>query len=132
MPFALLQVAESQLGELMATESTGQREGKQRPITFALQALTVGCLPEYMRLLAGQPVAEPPRKGFAATRTRTSPVTASFISCTLKPSHWNEQEGAAWNVFLGFSSPRLNTFMLIALFGTAIPCAADSTYHHTL
>ena len=28
LPFALLQVAESEIGELMATESTGQQEGK--------------------------------------------------------------------------------------------------------
>ena len=62
MPFALLQVAESQRGELMATESAGQQEGKQRPITFALQALAIWCLPECMRLLGGQPVAEPDAK----------------------------------------------------------------------
>jgi hypothetical protein len=36
MPFALLQVAEGQISELMATESTGQQECKQCPITFAL------------------------------------------------------------------------------------------------
>jgi hypothetical protein len=30
MPFALLRVAESQLGKFMPTESTGQQEGKQR------------------------------------------------------------------------------------------------------
>jgi hypothetical protein len=30
MPFTLLQVAESQLGEFMATESAGQQDGKQR------------------------------------------------------------------------------------------------------
>ena len=59
MPFALLQVAESQLGEFMATESTGQQEGKQRPITFALEPLAVWCLPERLPLLGGQPVAEP-------------------------------------------------------------------------
>jgi hypothetical protein len=39
MPFALLQVAESRLGEFMATESAGHQDGKQRPITFALQPL---------------------------------------------------------------------------------------------
>ena len=59
MPFALLQVAESQLGELVATESTGQQKGKQRPITFALQPLAVWCLPECLPLFGGQPVAEP-------------------------------------------------------------------------
>ena len=59
MPFALLQVAESQLGELMATNSAGQQEGKQRPITFALQPLAVWCLPECVPLFGGQPVAEP-------------------------------------------------------------------------
>jgi len=59
MPFALLQVAESQFRELMATESTGQQKGKQRAITFALQALAVWRLPECMRLFGGQPVAEP-------------------------------------------------------------------------
>jgi hypothetical protein len=45
MPFALLQVAESQLGELMATESAGQRDRKQRPLTFTLQPLPVLCQP---------------------------------------------------------------------------------------
>ncbi len=59
MPFALLQVAESQRGELMATESTGQKEGKQRPITFARQSLAVWRLSECMRLFGSQPVAEP-------------------------------------------------------------------------
>ena len=58
MTFALLQMAESQLGELVATESTGQQQGKQCPITFALELLAVGCLPECLRLFGGQPVAE--------------------------------------------------------------------------
>jgi hypothetical protein len=35
MPFTQLEVAESQLGELMTTESAGQQEGKRRPITFS-------------------------------------------------------------------------------------------------
>jgi hypothetical protein len=35
MPFTLLEVAESQFGELMTTESARQQEGKQRPITFS-------------------------------------------------------------------------------------------------
>ena len=52
MPFALLQVAESQLGKFMPTESTGQSEGKQRPITFALQPRAVRCLPECLPLPA--------------------------------------------------------------------------------
>jgi hypothetical protein len=58
MPFALLPVAESQLGKFMPTESTGQQEGKERPITFALQPLAVRCLPECLPL-CGQPVAQP-------------------------------------------------------------------------
>jgi hypothetical protein len=58
MPFALLQVAESQLGEFMPTESAGQQDGKQRAITFALQPLPVWRLPECLPLFRGQPVAE--------------------------------------------------------------------------
>ena len=58
MPFALLQVAEGQLRELVATESTGQQYGKQRPVAFALQPLAVWCLPECLPLFGGQPVAE--------------------------------------------------------------------------
>ena len=58
MPFALLHVAESQFGELMATESTCQQEGKQRPITFALDLLPVWCLPKCLPLFGGQPVTE--------------------------------------------------------------------------
>jgi hypothetical protein len=57
MPFALLQVAESQLGEFMPTEAAGQQDGRQRPITFALQSLPVWRLPECLRLFRGQPVA---------------------------------------------------------------------------
>lgn len=59
MPFALLQVIESQLGELVATESTCNQEGKQRPITFALEPLPVWCLPQSLPLFCRQPVAQP-------------------------------------------------------------------------
>ncbi len=58
MPFALLQVAESQPGELMATESARQQDGKQSPITFALQSLPVWRLPQCLPLGGGQPVAK--------------------------------------------------------------------------
>ena len=56
MPFALLQVAESQRGEFLPTESAGQQESKQRPITLALQPLLVWRLPECLRLFRSQPV----------------------------------------------------------------------------
>ena len=59
MPFALLEVADSQLGEFVATESTGQQYRKQCPITFALELLAVWCLPERLPLFGAQPVAEP-------------------------------------------------------------------------
>ena len=42
-----------------APESTGQQEGKQCPITFALELLAVWCLPECLPLFGGQPVAKP-------------------------------------------------------------------------
>jgi hypothetical protein len=54
IPFALPQVAESQFGRFMPTDSTGQQEGKQRPITFALQPLAVRCLPECLPLFVGK------------------------------------------------------------------------------
>src|ERR1039457_5206742 len=59
MPFALLYVVESQLGEFVATESTCKQEGKQCPITLALQPLAVWRLPKCLPLFGGQPVAEP-------------------------------------------------------------------------
>jgi hypothetical protein len=62
MPFTLLEVAEIQRGELMATKSTRQQEGKQGPITSSFQQLAIWCLPECMCLLGGQPVAEPDAK----------------------------------------------------------------------
>ena len=62
MPFTLLEVAEIQRGELMTTESARQQEGKQGPITSSFQQLAIGCLPECMRLLGTQPVAEPDPK----------------------------------------------------------------------
>jgi hypothetical protein len=62
MRLTLLEVADSQLGKLMTTESARQQEGKQRPITFSLQALAIWCLPECVRLFGGQPVAEPDAK----------------------------------------------------------------------
>ena len=39
MTFALLQMAEIQLRQLMAAESARQQNGKQRPITFALESV---------------------------------------------------------------------------------------------
>ena len=59
MLFALLKVADSQAGEFVATESTCKQEGKQRPITFALQPLLVWRLLTYLRLFGSQPVSEP-------------------------------------------------------------------------
>jgi hypothetical protein len=58
MPFTLLEVSESQRGELVATESTCQQQRKQRPITFPYQSLAIGCLPECSCLLGRQPVAQ--------------------------------------------------------------------------
>jgi hypothetical protein len=37
MPFALLQMVESQRGKLVTTKSAGKQQGEQGPIPFALQ-----------------------------------------------------------------------------------------------
>jgi hypothetical protein len=59
MPFPLLEVTEGQPGEFVATKSARAQEGEQGPITFALDLLPVGCLPEFLPLLGAQPVAKP-------------------------------------------------------------------------
>ena len=69
MPFALLKVAHGQAGELVPTESTGEKQGKQRSITFALDLLLTGCLPERLPLFGRQPVAEPNAQLFYALDT---------------------------------------------------------------
>jgi hypothetical protein len=43
--FTLLEVAEIRRGELMATKSTRQQDGKQGPITFSFQQLAIWGLP---------------------------------------------------------------------------------------
>lgn len=58
MPFTLLQVGESQLREFVATKSARQQNGQQRPITFSLQSIRIGCLPKRLPLFRGQPVAQ--------------------------------------------------------------------------
>ena len=50
MPFALLQVAESQLADLMATESAGQQDTEKLAITFAPQPLPAWRLPKCLPL----------------------------------------------------------------------------------
>jgi hypothetical protein len=37
MPFALLQMVESQRGKLVTTKSAGKQQGEQGPIPFSLQ-----------------------------------------------------------------------------------------------
>jgi hypothetical protein len=59
MPFALLDMAHGQTGELVPTESASEQECQQCPITFALHLLLFGGLPECLTLLGGQPVAKP-------------------------------------------------------------------------
>src|SRR6516225_2247257 len=59
MTFALLEMAHGQAGELVPTESARKQEAQQCPITLALHLLLVGCLPECLPLLGGQPVAKP-------------------------------------------------------------------------
>ncbi|HEX8813207.1 MAG TPA: hypothetical protein VF742_14560, partial [Terracidiphilus sp.] len=59
MPFALLEMAHGQAGELVPTESAREQEGQQCPITLALHLLLVGGLPQCLPLLGGQPVAKP-------------------------------------------------------------------------
>ena len=59
MPFTLLKMADSQAGELMATESACEQHGKPRSITFALHPLALWCLPECLTLLGIQPIAKP-------------------------------------------------------------------------
>src|ERR1700676_5417629 len=84
MPFALLQVAEIQLGELMLTKPAGQELCQQRPITFAFQSLAVGRLPKCLRLFGGQPVAEPDSLGFSTISNTPLPMphTATGTSRT--------------------------------------------------
>jgi hypothetical protein len=41
MPFALLEVANGQPGEFVATEPTSKKYGKQCPVPFALDPLAV-------------------------------------------------------------------------------------------
>ncbi len=59
MPFALLQLINRQLGELVAPESTSKEDSKQRPIAFAFKAFPVWCLPKGLSVLCSQPVAQP-------------------------------------------------------------------------
>ena len=59
MPLALLEMGHGQVGELVPPESAREQEGQQCPITLALHLLLVGCLPECLPLLGGQPIAEP-------------------------------------------------------------------------
>jgi hypothetical protein len=56
MPLPLLEMAESQAGEFVASKPTGEQEGKQCSVTFALDLLAVWCLPKRLRLFSGQPV----------------------------------------------------------------------------
>jgi hypothetical protein len=59
MPFALLQMVESQISELVTTESTGKQHGEQGTIPFTLQPLTLRGLPKRLPLFSRQPVANP-------------------------------------------------------------------------
>jgi hypothetical protein len=59
MSFPLLEMADSEAGEFVATKSACQQNSKQCPITFALNLLVVWCLPESLRLVGRQPVAQP-------------------------------------------------------------------------
>jgi len=104
-PFALLQVAERQLGEFMATETAGQQDGEQSPITFALQSLPVWCLPECMPCSA---VSQLPSltPSFLTPLTRRIPAAksalrrpqseASYASRRTAPSRRLIVPGAKW------------------------------------
>jgi len=59
MPFALLEMANSQRRELVAPKSAGEQRPKNRPIPFALHLPAVWRLPKSLPLLGGQPVAKP-------------------------------------------------------------------------
>lgn len=51
MPFALLEMANSQRGEFVATEPASKKYGKQSPISFAFDPLAVWRLPERLTLV---------------------------------------------------------------------------------
>ena len=51
--FALLKVAEGQLGEFVATKAAGKQQSQQCTIAFALDLSTVWSLPECLRLFGG-------------------------------------------------------------------------------
>ena len=51
MPFPLLKMAYSQPGEFVAAESASKKYAEQRPIPFALDPLSVGCLSERVALV---------------------------------------------------------------------------------
>jgi len=59
MPFALLEMANRQAGEFVATEPASKKYGKQCPISFPFDPLAVRRLPERLTLVGAQPVAEP-------------------------------------------------------------------------
>jgi hypothetical protein len=59
MLLALLEMAHGQAGEFVPTESAREQEGQQCPITLSLHPLMVGCLPECLPLIGGQPVSKP-------------------------------------------------------------------------
>jgi hypothetical protein len=52
----LLNVAEIEINRLVASYTTGEQHGQERPIPLLLQALAAGSLPQSPRLLGGEPV----------------------------------------------------------------------------
>ena len=59
MPFALLKMAECQRRPLVPPQAASEENGKKCPIALTLHFIAVGCLPQGLRLLGGQPVAKP-------------------------------------------------------------------------
>lgn len=51
-------VVESQFGEFVATKSTRQQDGKQRPVPFSFQTVRAWLLPKCLPLFGGQPIAQ--------------------------------------------------------------------------
>ena len=59
MPFALLKIADCQRRQLVPPQAASEEKGKKCPIAFTLHFIAVGCLPQGLRLLGRQPVAQP-------------------------------------------------------------------------
>jgi hypothetical protein len=104
MSFPLLEMADSEAGEFVAT-SACQQNSKQCPITFALDLLVVWCLPESLRLVGRQPVAQPKAQflyaldasdSAAKSALRSPQSAASYARRRTAPSRRLIVPGARW------------------------------------